>query len=305
MFNFDKAGRYLIRLDPVGFFTWLCPTFVRAWRFRRWLDTSAVPFPGEKERECDTVGEFIHRRNRRRRCLLDTEVQSHPHVDMPERLGEYAFQLRRQRRYGRGRHGKYQVIGAVLNLTGAVQPHVLDMTEPSLNGAGPSITVLQRTLRQENAATTLRHIAAGALSRCVLLWIPLMRDGGDAAIIGEWQRLASQERNASRRGDYGAIALTFAELGKRKGIWETGLEGWNVKDSKFLADWADQAASKAALKTRRQDLIRYLQIGFQNPLPSDLVNMINECEDQNELERWVEVAAAANALAEFRAQAGI
>ena len=57
-------------------------------------------------------------------CLLDIEAQSYPDVDMLERQGEYAFRLRRERRYGRGRRGKYQVVSVLLNLTGAVQPHV-------------------------------------------------------------------------------------------------------------------------------------------------------------------------------------
>lgn len=301
MFNFDKAGRYLIRLDPLGFFTWLCAEFVRVWRFRGWLDTSAIPFPGERQRVCDTVAEFIHRRDRRRRCLLDTEVQSHPHLDMPERLGEYAFQLRRQRRYGRGRHGKYQVIGAVVNLTGAVQPNTLDMTEAMLDGAGLFIAVLQKTLREEDAAATLQRIAAGELPRCVLPWIPLMRGGGDAIIIEEWRRLASLERNAYRRADYGALAMIFAELAKRKGIWQMGLEGWNVRESKFLKDWADQAA----LRSLRKTLLRLLQSRLQNPLPLDLLDAINDCEDQSELDRWIDLSVVANTLAEFRANAGI
>jgi hypothetical protein len=185
MFDYDKAGRYLIRLSPVGFFGWLSGEFVRIWQFRGWLDTIAIPFPGDRQRVCDTVAEFVNREDRRRRCLLDTEVQSRPHLDMPERLGEYAFQLRRERRHARGRHGKYQVIGAVLNLTGAVQPHLLDMTEAALNGAGLRIVVFQRTLREENAGETLQRVAIGELDRCVLPWIPLMRGGGEASIITE------------------------------------------------------------------------------------------------------------------------
>lgn len=301
MFNFDKAGRYLIRLDPSGSFTWLSAEFVRVWRFRRWLDTSAIPFPGDRGRICDTVAEFSHRRERRRRCLLDTEVQARPHLDMPERLGEYAFQLRRERRYARGRHGKYPVIGAVLNLTGAVQPHILDMTEAALNGAGLSITVFQRTLREEDAGETLRRIAADELQRCVLPWIPLMQGGGATGIIAEWRRLASLERNASWRADFGALALTFAGLAKQKSVWQTGLEGWNVRDSTFIAGWLKEGE----LKGRRRALLQVLQTRLQNPLPSGLVDAVNDCEDSSELERWTSLSATAHTLAEFRATAGV
>ena len=92
MFNYDKAGRYLIRLSPEGFFSWLSDPFVHDWRFRGWLDTSGVPFPGDRQRTCDTVAEFVHRKDSARRCLLDVEVQARPHLDMQERLGEYALQ---------------------------------------------------------------------------------------------------------------------------------------------------------------------------------------------------------------------
>ena len=53
--------------------------------------------------------------------------------------------LRRERRYGRGRRGKYQVVSVLLNLTGAVQPHVLDMTEETLDAGGLRLQVVQRT----------------------------------------------------------------------------------------------------------------------------------------------------------------
>jgi hypothetical protein len=301
MATFDRAARYLIREWPVGFFLWLSLRFAQAWRFRGWLDTSAPGTPDQSERACDLVGEFQNIADPARRCLLDIESQSRPHVDILERLGEYAYRLRRERRYGRGRRGKYQVLSVLLNLTGAEQPNVLDMTDATLGGAGLRIEVVQRTLREEDAAATLRRIAAGELQRCVLPWIALMRGGGDAGIIEEWRRLASQERNADWRADFGAIALTFAELAKRKGVWQAGLEGWNVQESKFLTDWATQAE----LKTLRKGLLRALQLRVQDPLPADLVERINRCKKMRDLERWFDLSLTANTLAEFRAGAGI
>ncbi len=201
-------------------------------------------------------------------------------------------------------------MSVLLNLTGAVQPNVLDMTEATLDGAGTRMEAVQRTLREEGAAATLRRIAAGEWQRCVLPWIPLMRGGGDAAIIAEWRRLASQERNASGRADFGALALTFAELAKRKGLWQAGLEGWNVKESKFLADWEkkgmekgmEKGMAKGELMAKRKAVLRFLQLRFQNPLSPDLVEAVNTCEDMNDLERWIDLSATTNSLAEFRAR---
>ena len=199
MANFDRASRYLIREWPVGFFHWLSPRFTQAWRFRGWLDTSVPGTSDDSERACDLVGEFESIADPARRCLLDVESQTRPHVDMQERLGEYAYRLRRERRYGRGQRGKYQVLSVLLNLTGALQPNVLDMTETTLDGAGLRMEIVQRTMREQDAAATLHLIASGKWQRCVLPWIPLMRGGGDGGIIGEWKRLASLEQNASWR----------------------------------------------------------------------------------------------------------
>jgi len=58
------------------------------------------------------------------------EVQAKPDADMLERLGEYAFRLRRELRYGPGAAGRYPVLSLVLNLSGAEQPSRLDMTLP-------------------------------------------------------------------------------------------------------------------------------------------------------------------------------
>jgi hypothetical protein len=302
---FDRAARYLIREWPLGFFLWLSLRFAQAWRFRGWLDTSVPGESDDSERICDLVAEFENIAEPARRSLLEVEAQTRPHADMPERLGEYAYRLRRERRYGRGRRGKYQVLSVLLNLTGAVQPNVLDMTEETLDGAGLHIDIVQRTLREEDAAATLRRIASGDFQRCILPWIPLMRSGGDAGIIEEWKRLASLERNADRRADYGAIALTFAELAKRKGVWQAGLEDWNVKESRFLAGWEKRGMDKGELKRQRKALLRALQLRLQNPLPTDLVSVVNASEDLDELERWFDLSQTANTLAEFRAQANV
>jgi hypothetical protein len=52
MSDFDSAARYAARrLDPEGFLTWLFePGFADAWRWAGWLESQAVPFPGEGER---------------------------------------------------------------------------------------------------------------------------------------------------------------------------------------------------------------------------------------------------------------
>jgi hypothetical protein len=210
--DYDQGGRYLIRCRPAGFFDWISRPFALAWEQNGWIDTSTLVFPGEPERICDTVAEFVHRTDRGRRLLMDVEVQPRPDPDMLDRMGEYGFRLRRERRYGRGRRGKYQIVGVVLNLTGPAQADVLDSTEATLGGGGVRLQVVQRTLREEDAVGTLARIASGDLDRCVLPWVVMMRGACRPGNIGEWLRLAAQETDERWRSDLGALARLFAGL---------------------------------------------------------------------------------------------
>jgi hypothetical protein len=286
----------LIRRAPAAFFAWLAAAFLAAWRFRGWLDTSNLAFPGEPERVCDTVAEFVHRTDRNRRCLLDVEVQARPDGEMPERQGEYAFRLRRSRRHGRGQRGKYQVLSVLLNLSGPVQNHVLDMTEVTLDGAGLRLEVVQRTLREEDAAGTLARIASGELQRPVLPWIVLMRGAGRAAIIKEWCRLALEETDEQWRSDYAALVLVFVGLTRHAAAWRKALEGWNMERSPQVLEWQAQRERRA--------IRRVLEARFQEAVPADLAEVIAKLIDPDELDRWVEAAATALTLEAFRAAVG-
>jgi hypothetical protein len=53
--RFDQACRYLAKLDPVGLLCWLLRKSPPELRFRAWLDTRTLAFPGDPERTCDTV----------------------------------------------------------------------------------------------------------------------------------------------------------------------------------------------------------------------------------------------------------
>ena len=128
---FDQASHYVLKSNPSAFFTWRHRPFVERFVFLGWLDTTTIAFPGEPDRICDTVAEFAPRDGGGSRCLLDVEFQSEPHPDMLERVGEYAYRLRREARYGAGQGGKYLVLSVLLNLTGPMQPRELDMRRPN------------------------------------------------------------------------------------------------------------------------------------------------------------------------------
>jgi hypothetical protein len=127
--DFDQAARFAAKLDPAGFFRWLFPDLPAEWIFRRWRDTRTLPFPGEPDRTCDTVGEFENTANADL-LLAVVEFQSHPIIEMLVRLLEYQARLLREPDIAGTREAKLIVVGALLNLTGPVQPSTLEMRLP-------------------------------------------------------------------------------------------------------------------------------------------------------------------------------
>jgi hypothetical protein len=299
MNHFDKAARYAAKLDPVGFFTWLVPECAGVWTFRHWLDTRTLPFPGAPDRTCDTVARFdLHTASRVPYALV-TEFQTEPDPYMLERLLEYAARLRSELRHGR--RGRYRVAVALLNLTGPRQESVLDMTLPGLAEVGIRMGVRQRTMREEDAAQTLAAIGAGRTARCLLPWIPLMHGASDPAIITEWRRLVEAEPHGRLRADFVGLALVFAELVRHKGAWKTGLEGLNMRVSKQVLEWQEEAR----VETRRTDLLTALEVRFGAPVPADLAAEIVGLKNLDELARWFRVSLGVSSLAEFREAIGL
>ena len=58
---FDQACRYLARLEPAPFLAWLLGIAPDRLKFRGWLDTRTVRFPGDPELTCDTIAHLEDR----------------------------------------------------------------------------------------------------------------------------------------------------------------------------------------------------------------------------------------------------
>jgi hypothetical protein len=294
---YDQAARYVIKLDPPGFFAWLFGLIKTALVFRGWLDTRTLPFPGEADRTCDTVAALEDPDCPDEPIALVVESQAEPDADMLERMLEYLARFRREYRHGPERRGKYRVAGAVLNLTGPVQQNVLHLVLPGGGGAELRLQILQRTLREEDAATTVAAVAAGQLARCVLPWIPLMRGGAAAGIIEEWKRCAAAEPDNRRLSDYGGLALVFAELSGAHQQWHEALKGWNMRQSQQVLEWQEEAR----LETLRATLLRLLRLRFKAEVPPDLQTAVHGMSDTGELSQWIDAAATSETLEAFRA----
>jgi hypothetical protein len=293
---FDQAARYgAKKLDPSGFLRWLLPGLAPDLYFHDWLDTHTIPFPDEPDRICDTVAGLRRLHALEQFWAAVIEFQTVPHGDMLDRLLEYVGRLRRELRHGPDRQGKYTVVPVLLNLTGPPQPDTLDMDLPGTT-ARLFMGVELRTLRKQDAAGTLAHIAAGAVARCVLPWIPLMHGAGEAGIIEQWKQLAGAEADDRIRADYVGLALVFAELSGIRVQWKSALEGWNVQQSQQVLEWQAEAEAR----NERNLILRLLQLRFQGPVPADLKGSIENIKDPNQLNRCFDAAATADSMEAFR-----
>jgi hypothetical protein len=291
---FDQAARYVAKLDPAGFLRWLLPGLAAPWAFRDWLDTRTIPFPGEPDRTCDTVACLGTSEDPAGWWAVPVEFQSEPDAEMFGRLLEFLGRLWREKRPIAERGSRYHVGTAVVNLTGnGHSARDLELLGTSIRTC---LQVAERNLATEDAAATLTGIAGGQIARCLLPWVPLMIGGGEASNIEEWKRLAGGEADNWLRGDYGGLALVFAELGGCLSQWKLALEGWNVIVSQQVLEWQTQAAAKQQARA----ILRLLEFRFPPGAPADLAAMLRTTADLDKLDKWFDAAYHAPSLDDFR-----
>ena len=233
------------------------------------------------------------------------EFQSDPDPEILDRLLEYMVRLRREVRHGPDHRIQYWTAACLLNLTGPAQIDELDMALPCADEVRLRFRPRVRTLRDDDAAATLRDIEMEKFGRCILPWIPLMHGGGDLGTIEEWKRVAGLEPDGRLRSIYAALALVFAELAGRKVEWKQALEGWNMRQSMVITEWQNEARmegrAEERLETRRAHLLDVLQARFPVTVPDDLTTAIQAGADSEKLARWLKIASTADSLDAFRA----
>lgn len=272
---YDKASRYAAHLDAPGFLRWLLPDVPAAVSFHGWLDTRTLPFPGEADRTCDTVACF-HDAAAGDWWAVPVEFQIEPDGEMFGRFLEFLGRLWRERRPAADGTARYKVGAAVVNLTGrgaASRDMLLGPTGPRTH-----LQVIERNLIDEDAAATLAGVAEGGVSRAMLPWIPLMRDGGEAGIMERWKELALQEPDSRRRAEYGALALVFAEPAGRRPLWKQALEKWNMIESQQVLEWMAEGQTREA-----RTLLRDLLEDRFGPLPEAVLRQIEAATDLTRL----------------------
>ena len=292
---FDKACRYLLKLDPAALLAWLLGIKIIDMAFIRWLDTRRLPYPGQPDRTCDTVAHVEHLDDNHRPWAIVAEFNIEPDAVMFGRLLSYLGTLWVEEKPSKERGDRFEIGAIVVNLTGVGMSSRIS----SWPGAGlqSSLTVQERNLATLQAAEVLQQIADGTAPRSVLPWIPLMQDGNESGIIDKWKELVASEPQAERRTDYAALVEVFAEAVKRQDIWYNSLKEWNMIESKVIKRWEDVGRREQMVES----ILEVLQDKF-GALPADLPSHLGAIDDLAILRRLHLPAVHAGSLDDFRKQ---
>jgi hypothetical protein len=302
MNDFDQAARYAVRhLGEEEFFRWLLGDgFVAAWRWSKWLDTQAVPFPGEPDRRCDTVGAFDRRAGDQPPLAVIVEFMSQTRSVSLRRLTQYGLQVQEDCPYQLNPRVEYDFIGAVLNLTGGKQDATLNIQPPDVGNLGLRGRFKVLTLASASARAHLTRIAEDPQRRSLLVWTPLMKGADTAKFVGQWRAEVEQEGDPRRRGLLVALARVFAELADRKELWERGLEGIDVERSQVVLEWEKRGElrgeQRGELRSSREWVLKILRARLQGEVPADVLRAVEAQEDLATLKSWGETALTGESL---------
>jgi hypothetical protein len=294
----DAAVRFAIKLAPEDHARWLQPKLSADLGFARWLDTELIAFPGEPRRRCDTVAELVSRSGSQAPWALVIEAEARPRSVILGRLLEYLLRVFRRVRHGPRGRDPYQVAGALIVLTGHQRGLHIDMRLPETPLAlGWTAGVMN--VAEEDATQTLARIAAKALGRGILVWVPLMAGADSPEVADEWARLMRLETDAERQREIAGLARVFAEWVGRIDVWEKALEGWEMETwkSKTIETWRAQGR----IETQRANLLRVMQLKFRVEIPAELIQLIQGTKDLKTLADWLDHVVLVETLTDFLA----
>jgi hypothetical protein len=313
--HFDQGCRYqMINLDSKGILAWLLQLAPEAFGFHGWLDTRSIPFPGQPDRTCDTVGYLTDEKANGVPWAVPFEFQTDPDPEMPGRLLEYLGRIWREKKPDPHRGSRFSLGAVVVNLTekGAAS---LDSFWPEA-GLHTQLLVHEVNLAGLDADSVLTGIEQGATTRSLLPWIPLMQKGDDPGIISRWVAVALTEPSARWRAEYGALAVVFAEAANCRDVWKQALKGWQMTESMQVREWQQEARTEALAegeakgeaigeaKGRAAAVVKVLEARFTS-VPKDLADAIRATTGLDTLDRWLPLAVQADSLDAFRQAAGV
>jgi hypothetical protein len=298
---YDQSSRYLLRLDELPMLHWLLGLTGEEIEFVDWAETKNLPWPGQSERTCDTVAWLRDRTCGGLPWLVVIEFQSEPDAEMFGRLLEYLGAAWRRLKPTKLPGDRFSVGAVVVNLTGTGDAS-RRMRLPR-GRVRTDLIVQEWNMGALSADNLIKQVKSGKAPRMALPFAPLMKKGDDPAMMRRWLALAEQESNPERKSALGLVRV-FAEKAGCVEVWRQALEGWNVTESQVVREWTAKAREETAAKTRAEDLVLFLQERF-GELPESLNKILVATQDQEQLNRWIRLAAKARDLPHFQEQAGV
>jgi hypothetical protein len=250
MTDYDKAGRYLIKRDPAGFFRWLFRLELVV--FHAWIDTRRLALPDQGDLTSDLVAAFHVGNSFEAYCV---ELQAESEKATASRV-VYGYKARlRSEPGGSGSLPLQAVGGVVINLTGPEQTTTVQERPTLAPGSRLDASVEQRTLRNEAAAELLDQVRSGLASVWLLAWLPLLQGGAEPGTLSGWKEEAARVPDERDRQTLAHLTLTFTDLARNRAAWQRSLEGWTMIKSPYMEE-VREAVRKEGREEGRLEGIR-------------------------------------------------
>ena len=251
MNDYDKAGRYLVKRDPQGFFRWLLDN--ASIGFHAWIDARRTALPNQGDLTNDLVAAVRSNGGLEAICV---ELEAQARADALPRLLGYLARLWTEPA-GQNSLRLTCVSGAILDLTERSPAREISLRSAIAPACHLELTVLRRYLVDEDAAGLVANVAAGKGSPWLLAWVPLMQGGAEAGIIASWKSEAEHRlRDERDRADLGSLTLTLAGLAGCRPVWEHALRRWNMQTSPFLDEIRAQSREEGRVEGAQTLVLR-------------------------------------------------
>ncbi len=225
------------------------------------------------------------------------ELFTTPDADAVDRTLEYIGRFRREVRHGPYGHDRYLFAAVLLFLTGTQVETGLDMVLPGQKDVFVRLGLRPMVLAEQDAVVLLDEIEHNKRPRSLLIWVPLMKGGQNSKIVARWRKLLEREKDEARRKTIVDLARVFADLAGCQEVWDKGLEGVDVNESKVMREVRQQGA----VVSKREDLLEFLEARYSGQLPATFLERLRTEADLGVLSRWVRLAGSASSLDAFLA----
>jgi hypothetical protein len=223
------------------------------------------------------------------------EFETTPGSDIYPREGEYCLRLRREVPFQPSPGVPYDVVGAIVFLTGPKQPTLWRMQPDEFCGLGMLMECAVPCFRELDVMQTLARIDAGDLSIALLAFSPLLggADAAEAAIA--CRDRIKRETNDRLRKDLAAVALVLANLNVNLAAWKSAFQEMqmDVNTSPLLVEFVQKGRTEGEAKGRAEGAVA-LREALQHTLvqcaggslPEDVCKRIEKEEDLRTLSKW-------------------